>query len=675
MRKYKENRGNMGTNFESEANMILGLEEESKRIIGITLDISEDYFGGIEGNNAKTLKIQFENLLQKLLTKQELLTIEEKNKILELIKKPIGRNVFASILSKLPKNLCLDSLDSFTQFGNLLLDCLNIINETEKEHSITLQGAIASLGTTIFTKIKNKSKYLFSIINEHKVWQDIDRWKDFIEKLIDKKIKESKEIALRNKKFLQEQSKLNEQNKGLFGKLKGLTTGVTSFFSKQKTEEIIANTVDEEIKIIINAVGSTLSQLSLLMVNYKVEPMKSKQILLNYGKRYKIGIEKLFEIQLEQQILIPISNLENQIYLDSFSKNMVKIKSLSKNTKINPGLLYGISNSIKFVENPKDLLSFLLINKEIKRLIQSKIYKQIFRKSNPKILENQRIFIWQKLLNFNSDSQNMLDLLSFQEILSKLSQNNLPESTEELIKLDVSRSFVNNKSISRISLTNMLRVYAYQNSDILYCQGMNFIAGFLLKICQGNEIFAYNIFTQTIQKNNMKHLFIQDVPLLHRYFYIFDKLLFHISNELSMFLKHETITANFFTSSWFITVFTNIMQFSKDEDQIPEFLLALWDYFISDGWKAIFKAGIFILTELYEKIMDGKFETIIVLLGELPRSDFIKNYETGLKFRKLYPNIKISSKLIDKIGEEYDQIHEILENELYKETITNVKPS
>ena len=56
-------------------------------------------------------------------------------------------------------------------------------------------------------------------------------------------------------------------------------------------------------------------------------------------------------------------------------------------------------------------------------------------------------------------------------------------NVEEVIQMDVQRSFTKMKSVDPTVLTNILKTYAFFNPEIEYCQGMNFVAGFLF-ICK-----------------------------------------------------------------------------------------------------------------------------------------------------------------------------------------------
>lgn len=77
------------------------------------------------------------------------------------------------------------------------------------------------------------------------------------------------------------------------------------------------------------------------------------------------------------------------------------------------------------------------------------------------------------------------------------------------------------------------------------------------------------------------------------------------------------ISASFYSSSWFITLFTNALKQNIDMETgtVNESLLQLWDYFLLSGWKAITKCGLFMLTQERDKLIGMSFEEI---LGFIP---------------------------------------------------------
>lgn len=77
----------------------------------------------------------------------------------------------------------------------------------------------------------------------------------------------------------------------------------------------------------------------------------------------------------------------------------------------------------------------------------------------------------------------------------------LPKTVCDAIEVDVHRSFNNLREILPGStLNNILKAYAITNPALDYCQGMNFIAGFLFLAMGKSEHLAYAVMKEVIDK-------------------------------------------------------------------------------------------------------------------------------------------------------------------------------
>jgi hypothetical protein len=63
------------------------------------------------------------------------------------------------------------------------------------------------------------------------------------------------------------------------------------------------------------------------------------------------------------------------------------------------------------------------------------------------------------------------------------------------------------ESLTHENLANILKTYAIINSQINYCQGMNFLAGYLFLAMDCKEDLAFGIMREVIERFNMIHLF------------------------------------------------------------------------------------------------------------------------------------------------------------------------
>jgi|LauGreDrversion4_2_1035121.scaffolds.fasta_scaffold573966_1 hypothetical protein len=113
----------------------------------------------------------------------------------------------------------------------------------------------------------------------------------------------------------------------------------------------------------------------------------------------------------------------------------------------------------------------------------------------------------------------------------------LPKTVSDAIEVDVLRSFNNLKTISQENLNNILKSYAIVNKNLDYCQGMNFIAGFLYLAFNKSEAHAFAVMKSLIFKHKMHEMFNTELPMLKLNFYQLDRLIAIILPDLHMHFK------------------------------------------------------------------------------------------------------------------------------------------
>ena len=92
--------------------------------------------------------------------------------------------------------------------------------------------------------------------------------------------------------------------------------------------------------------------------------------------------------------------------------------------------------------------------------------------------------IWKILLNFNKIKKKF----NYQKIKEEMKNNPNDIPAKEIILLDVARtSFTENKEENREKIANILKAISKESPNITYCQGMNYIASFLLMITNDEE--------------------------------------------------------------------------------------------------------------------------------------------------------------------------------------------
>lgn len=165
----------------------------------------------------------------------------------------------------------------------------------------------------------------------------------------------------------------------------------------------------------------------------------------------------------------------------------------------------------------------------------------------------------------------------------------------------------------------MLKTFAFFNREIEYCQGMNYMAGFLLALVKDEET-AFRILQQVASKYAMHELFNPDIPRLKLYFLQMDRMLAQVNQDLAAHFATENVSSSFFASAWFITLFTNSLKQNtcSETGQVNETLLQLWDYFIVAGWKAVLKLGLYMLTKQAGQLIDMSFESVLQHISQAP---------------------------------------------------------
>ena len=189
------------------------------------------------------------------------------------------------------------------------------------------------------------------------------------------------------------------------------------------------------------------------------------------------------------------------------------------------------------------------------------------------------------------------------------------------IEADINRTFNNSKIMTPKILFEVLKVFAYRNEEIGYCQGINYIAGFLI-IINNNEADAYKCLQQLIDNYGMKGLYILNVPLLGECFYKLDKLIFKMHPDLYEWFRIINIFSKNFSSPWLITIFTHTLQYIKN-NMPTEIIITIWDHFLIDGWKAILKICIFFLNQVKDILINNNMDEMLNVFKKIDRKSVV----------------------------------------------------
>ncbi len=246
-------------------------------------------------------------------------------------------------------------------------------------------------------------------------------------------------------------------------------------------------------------------------------------------------------------------------------------------------------------------------------------------------------------------------------------ENTIDLKNEDYIKKDIYRTF-NKEKISEENikkLENILINFTKIDKTIGYCQGMNFIVGFLLFITNGNEIDSFYLMIALLSKTyNKKYgirgFFTNKFPLLQLYIWIFHLEFSKKFNKIyNLFLKLQ-IPDECWISKWFQTLFVHNIPYCN--------LVRLWDFIFTHGIKGLISICLSLIdyfekdfekvkdetdvTDIFKRIRkDSKFVDIKKIIELASKKYHIKKKHLS-KYKKEYiieKNIKTKTSVFDDI--------------------------
>eukprot|EP01012_Entosiphon_sulcatum_P011709 TRINITY_DN1720_c0_g1_i1.p1 TRINITY_DN1720_c0_g1~~TRINITY_DN1720_c0_g1_i1.p1 ORF type:complete len:365 (+),score=90.15 TRINITY_DN1720_c0_g1_i1:132-1226(+) len=269
---------------------------------------------------------------------------------------------------------------------------------------------------------------------------------------------------------------------------------------------------------------------------------------------------------------------------------------------------------------------------------QSKKGAKIKRRCRKGIPNRMRGLVWQLLV----DTKALLSANpgKYQALVAA----ELDTTNAEVIERDLGRTFPNHcyfkevDSSGQQKLRNVLHAYAVFNPEVGYCQGMGFVAATLI-IHMPNDEECFWTLVRMMTIYDMENLYKHGFPLLQEKFHTLWGLLHTHCPPLERHLKEQGIDLSFFTPDWFLTLFA--YQFS------PPLLLRIWDIFMCEGWKIVFRVGLALLQWEEPNLMQLDMEGLLPALKSLHQGKAADEVIT----RALKVDIKTVD--LDKAAREY----------------------
>ena len=333
----------------------------------------------------------------------------------------------------------------------------------------------------------------------------------------------------------------------------------------------------------------------------------------------------------------------------------------SRNHKIIQNLKFLIkmrSNFLDWVKclfdiTKEDLDSNVKLNNKIEQIKQNNLTKEYFQNNLKKNLffskninalincgfpPNMRLFIWDIIISVKYNQNKIFNLeeesKNYKNFLKKIRPN--PQ-----IEKDIHRTFIRDEEKTPNNLQilkNVLNcINSYSQSG--YCQGMNYIVAFLLKISNYNEVMTFYFFRNIL--DDIKGYFEEGFPLLNKNVEIFESYFSELYPKIYKHFKKHEIINEFYITKWLQTLLTLFLPFEE--------LSIIWDVLLIRGFDFI----IFICLAFFDFIEDN--------LLKLKESADIIHYMEKTMNSKDETLIPVNIKFFEQIDEYIIPINEILE--------------
>lgn len=456
--------------------------------------------------------------------------------------------------------------------------------------------------------------------------------------------------------------------------MQGAKIKLVTFIKFEEEYEILTEEYKNEfLSKSLEHFHNIISEYMPAFINYNFGVCSSTEFLVKICNEFEISLEAInyyiislnmcsYSIKqysknsfydLKNKIEDAKASYKNLVHKDSLIRRpSKKIKNQKKRLKLSDDekilILLKASDFLTFRER----IHFFKLNKNISKVLGPKLYKNILNITDKKLgitlNKEMHLDIWRILLKYKEIKQKFPYEINKKKALS-IKYEHSGNCDYHIIDLDCTRTFFENSTEAEIErkrtmINNVLKTVVLLNNDSNYCQGMNFVSAFLIKICKSEEDCFY-LMMGLFRNTSYKSIFLDDLKKLRLYFSIFDRILYLIVPTIHSFFKTHKILTNYYLSSWFITLFTSY----ANKEQCTDVFIKIFDLFIIQGWKSVFNIAVDILKQSEEALLLMKYENLMYFINNNLGNLFLFNPSNYNRLEEKYKKIKITQKFINGI--------------------------
>ena len=600
----------------------------------------------IIGNSSEDVKIN--NLMERIikkLTSEEEITSTEISEFFENIK--YDHSKYSLMFLEKVKNF----------YKNMVIFCKNKQNFIHFSNFInSLSGKKEDIKTfneifEVCKMISYENVFMSSMIQKQNPFLSSKTfWLNLIYNNLIRKLSEQSANLLKiNKKTLDKEIKgLKFQNKkGLVKRGDILGNFYNQIYKYKNLNKKQKASLEESCKeIVLLIVAQSITN----MCNFLVSEKTILDIISYFVEIFDLGIESLYYFKIKLAV--------------NFKKNYLKVNENYDEIKDKYGFFMTnleliILNVSKFL--PKDnYINIFKINKSINSKLRTNLLKYQLNKFNISI--DGRLKIWEIILEIE-DIKKKYNYSELKNSLKNIDESKFSKSFP-VIDLDLERTplFRDNNNHLKVA-SNILKTINILDCCIDYYQGINFVILFLYQLLDHDEEKTFYFMLGLEIKTKYNELFKNDLEDLVVFYKVFEKILEINIPEIYYAFLDKQIMTQFYSTSWFITLFTSeIVEFEKEK--VPKFILMAFESFLFGGWSGIFNAGLSLCNFNKNKILnyDGN-ELMKYMIADInninniSEEDFEILHESFLNYSE-----KMNENYIKKLREliKFEEIHKQL---------------
>jgi len=177
----------------------------------------------------------------------------------------------------------------------------------------------------------------------------------------------------------------------------------------------------------------------------------------------------------------------------------------------------------------------------------------------------------------------------------------LDSRTVELIEADVPRTLPNNAHFTRIGgpdkLRHVLHALSAADTEVGYCQSLNYIVGIFLLVYEGNAVLTFLSVRRLQMKLGIRQYYTEGMQQLRADVRVLECYLEVASPIVRNAFREQDLELMYVCSKWLLCLFTTCLQ--------QEVLLRVWDLLLCDGIEVLFRVTLALLGSLADTLRNA----------------------------------------------------------------------